>query len=60
MQDLSKINQVNFQEIEIKKYSELDDSKKEKMILEIFDTMIVLELKNLLLKMLRRIKCQRI
>ena len=48
IQGISKINQANFwnkwYELEIKKDSELDDSKKEKIILEICDTMIVLEL----------------
>ena len=48
IQGISKINQANFwnkwYELEIKKDSELDDSKKENIILEICDTMIILEL----------------
>ena len=48
IQGISKINQANFwdkwYELEKKKESEIDDSTKESIILEICDTMITLEL----------------
>ena len=54
IQGISKINQENFwkkwYELEIKKDSELDDSKKENIILEICDIMINLELTKSFIK----------